>query len=136
MPFVKWDEQLSVAIASIDREHQHLFQLINDYYDSGRNKAAGPERMQKLLTGLQEYTVVHFRTEETAMKRHGFPGLAGHQREHQHFVDWINQVAKRYASGELVLPLEVSGYISDWILQHIRTTDQLYSRFLVEKGMK
>jgi len=133
MPFIEWNESLSVNIGSIDKEHQKLIQLLDEFYAS-IYQASPQEKLLKLIVGLKEYTITHFANEEYLMAQYEYPGFEEHKKEHDKFIQKVVDFEARYKSGRLLLTLEVTGFIKHWIIAHIMGTDKLYSEFLVSRG--
>jgi hemerythrin len=108
--------------------------MVNDFYDgvtSDDRKALG-----SLLTSLIEYTLYHFGTEEKYMKKFNYFGTATHIKEHQSFVEKATDVKKRFDSGKLVLSLEITNFVKDWIVDHVMGTDKKYSQCFIANGLK
>jgi len=135
MPIMKWSEQLSVKIDSIDNEHKKLFELINKLADA-MSKGEGHNALDSILIELTDYTITHFGHEEEALKKYNFPGLAAHKKEHETFVSKIEDTKKKYEEGAITLTIPLIDFLTTWIKEHILKSDMGYSPFLVKAGMK
>lgn len=135
MEYIKWNDDLSVKIDSIDAEHKKLIGLINQFY-TGIAEKSSRENLIQIVKGLKEYTVYHFGTEEKYMKQFGFAGFDEHKAQHDAFVAKVNDYSERLNDGKFVISLEITNFIKDWITKHIMGTDRKYSDFLIEKGVK
>jgi hemerythrin-like metal-binding protein len=135
MAAIRWSEELSVEIGSIDSQHKKLIDLINSFYESV-NKGLAKEKMLELIKALKDYTQYHFSNEERYMKQYGYPDFENHKKEHQQFIDTVLNFEERYKSGKLLLSLEVTNFIKDWVTNHILGTDKKYSKFFIQKGLK
>jgi hemerythrin len=134
MAYMNWDDKFSVGIGEIDTQHRNLIKMINEFYDgvmSDDNIAMG-----KLLTSLIEYTIYHFTTEEKYMKKFNYPGAVTHIEEHKSFTDKVTDIKKRFGNGELVLSLEITNFLKNWIIKHVLGTDKRYSQFFIYHGLK
>lgn len=125
MEYIKWKEELSVGLDSIDTQHKELFRLINAFYNSIGDNLGRPAILQA-IKDMGNYIVVHFTQEEAMMKRAGYINFEEHKKEHQYFIETVADFKKRYEEGRLLLSLEVSGFIKNWITNHIMKTDQMY----------
>ncbi len=135
MAYFNWTDDLSVKIPTIDEQHKKLIGMINDFYDSfksGQNK----EKLVELVSGLKDYTSYHFSTEEDLLTQHGYPGFDNHKEQHVAFVEKVDDFHQRMESGKLLVSLEVTNFLKDWLTSHIKKTDHEYSSFLVDKGVK
>jgi len=135
MAYIKWTDELSVQIPSIDAEHKKLIGIINEFYD-GINQKSSREKIADIVAGLKEYTVFHFATEETYMQKHGFPGYEEHKAQHKAFVAKVLDYEERLKDGKFVVSVEITNFIKEWLTKHIMGTDKKYTSFLVEKGVK
>ncbi|MDG5799611.1 bacteriohemerythrin [Marinilabiliaceae bacterium ANBcel2] len=126
---IKWEERYSVDVPHIDKQHQQLFSTLNNFYEGLRNRESD-ENMARMIEKLLLYAKEHFATEEKHMQAVGFPGLDNHRKEHQAFIEKAEDFHKKFTSGKLLLSLEVTNFIKEWIHNHILTEDMRY------KGMK
>lgn len=133
MGTIKWSDDFSVNNKSIDSEHQSLFNALNQFYEGIRNNAS-KESMELLLSKLIEYARVHFKNEEVYMKQLGFPGLESHALEHEAFIKKAEEFSSKFKEGKLLLSVEVTNFIKDWITNHIKKQDKQYSAFVEKRG--
>ncbi len=135
MAFIEWTEALSVKIAIIDRQHQKLVSMINELSDAMK-QGKGKETLGRILNGLIAYTTTHFKTEEDYFQQYGYPETDSHKREHDAFVKKVSEFKAGFESGKLSVTIETMNFLRDWLKNHILGTDQKYSQFLNEKGLK
>jgi len=133
MAFMKWDDSLSVNVREIDLQHQKLIGMINEFYehvgkDSGQVFSA-------LLDSLVEYTQYHFSTEENYFKRYAYPDAGSHSGMHKIFTDKVLDVRNRLNQGKFVISLEITTFLKDWLMHHIKETDKEYSKFFNDHGL-
>ena len=133
MGILKWNADLNMDIQEIDEQHKRLIDMINVFYETlsvDHRKALG-----ELLGGLIDYTGYHFATEERYMARFQFEEAAQHKSEHDAFVAKVRNVAERYKGGKLVVSVEVTNYLKDWIVNHIRSSDRRYAACFKTNGL-
>lgn len=123
MPIASWIPDLSVGVDSLDADHRHLIDVMNDVFDSmmagGDSSAA-----RKGLHVLGIYVVDHFGREEEWMAARGFADLARHQHEHEQFRLEIAKLLKLSEQGADDLALELLMVLRDWLLCHIGASDR------------
>jgi hemerythrin-like metal-binding protein len=135
MAFINWSENLSVKIGSIDNQHKKLVEHINAFYDSVA-QGSSKEKTLELIKAMKNYTVSHFTSEENIMKQYNYPAFSAHKVEHDKFVAKVLDFEDRFKSGKLLLSIEITNFIKDWLTSHIMGTDKKYSDFLLKNGVK
>jgi hemerythrin len=135
MALVTWNEALSVNIKSIDDQHIKLIQMLNEFYDNITNRS-NIENISKLLISLKKYTQEHFSLEENYMKQYHYPLFNAHKREHDFFLAKVEGIEENLKNGKLVLSLDVTSFLFDWLKNHIKGTDKKYSDFFIENGIR
>ena len=131
MAFIEWnDADYSVDVREIDKQHKTLVGLINDYHASmkgDKDKA----HMKKLLDSLAAYTAAHFKVEE----KFSYEGADAHKREHKKFLADVTAYIDKVEAGKMILPLEVCGFLREWLLKHIQETNSKYVPLFKENGL-
>lgn len=135
MAIINWNENLSVKIHSIDIQHKKLIDLINSFYEN-INIGSTKDKMLELIKAMKDYTVFHFSTEEKYLKQVNFPDFKNHKMEHDKFVAKVEDFEERYKNGRLLLSLEITNFIKEWITNHIMVTDKKYSDMMINSGIK
>ena len=122
MPIAVWSDSYLTGDPTVDNQHKQLFKLVNELHGAilggHSQEVQGPT-----LKTLARYTVDHFGTEEGFMRSKGYPGLPEHQRKHEALVSRVSDLVAKFDKGELILPLTLSRFLSDWISHHIREED-------------
>jgi len=135
MPFIGWNDRLSVGIASIDREHKELIAILNSLYDAIR-AGATRDSLSETLSRLDAYTRFHFTNEEALFTQSAYPDAEKHRLEHANTVAWLAELRRKYENGTAAgLPLEIVNYLKDWLFDHILATDQKYTPYLHAAGL-
>ena len=134
MPYLNWDSKYSVNIACFDKDHQQLFQIINELHD-GMKAGHGKDVLQSVLTKLLRYTEEHFTREEAAMKSRGFPQLSTHLQEHRSFCAKMKKFSDQHKAGTLAITVDMLEFLTQWLARHIVGADQQYSEFLNARGV-
>ncbi|MBN1118986.1 MAG: hemerythrin family protein [Bacteroidales bacterium] len=135
MAKVFWKNEYSVGIETIDNQHKHLFEIINNFY-SNLSDLKNSQALLPIIAELKDYASYHFRTEEALMGQFNFIGLRKHIAEHEAFKKKVAEFEEKVKTGKLLLSLAVTGFIEEWITNHIKSTDMDYSGFLRSRGVK
>ncbi len=134
MSLIGWNDNLSLHIGEIDRQHQHLVKMVNELNDAMR-QGKGKEVLSKTLSGLITYTASHFGTEEKYFKQYEYPATADHKKEHQAFVAKVVDFKEKFEGGRVGLSIEIMNFLSDWLIKHIQGSDKQYGPFLKAHGL-
>lgn len=135
MEYIKWTEKFSVNVANFDDQHKKLIDEINKFYNSLGTKP-GKEVISDMVYQLKKYSLFHFQSEENVMKKYSFPGFLVHKKEHDAFIAKIEDLEKKLNDGKMVLTIEVTNFMKEWLSNHILKTDKEYTKFLNDCGIK
>ena len=134
-PAFRWTERYSVHIAVLDRQHQGLFDAINELnaaLASGEGSAVADPILKKLV----DYALTHFSSEEVLMTEYEFPGLSTHRMEHQKFAEAVTKFLDDYHAGKRGVPVSLLLFLQTWWKEHILVADKAYSSFLNARGVR
>ena len=130
MPLVEWNDSFSVQNAEMDKQHQHLFWLLNQLHDAmGKGKGRGI--LPNVLDELLQYTQVHFAAEEALMQKHNYPGFVIHKRQHEDLIARVAKLHKQFLVGDFSASMQTRDLLKEWLSEHIKGSDQKYGIFLV-----
>lgn len=136
MSLIAWNDRLSVGIASIDKEHQKLVGLLNEFYDAVQG-GKGKESLANVLAALIDYTKKHFANEENLFAKTSYPEAAAHKKAHDDLTRQVLEIQEKYTQGaKATLPTETLNFLKNWLLTHIQGTDKKYTSHLVNHGIR
>jgi len=128
-PLITWNEELSVGVAGIDRQHRHLMRLINEV-DEVIQEGGAYEQFSPTLNELIDYTHSHFSNEEELLEKNHCPDIGNHKKAHarllEELLNW-KETAERTKNedmGEHMMFLRV------WFPGHILGVDKKHSDYL------
>jgi len=131
MVIFEWNDSLSLNIPMIDEQHKELIGWGNDLYDAVQ-RGEEAKVIGEVLSNLISYVFKHFSEEERLMLAHSFPGFTSHRQEHDAFVSKLKSIQEGFQDGQEI-SRETMEFMADWIVCHIRGTDQKYGRFIVPR---
>lgn len=134
MAALQWDDSFSVGIKSIDKQHQKLIDSLNDFYAHIESKS-NDELIGSLLSEMRNYVEHHFATEEMYFKNYNYPEYEKHKREHTKFIEKLVDLEQRFNNGTIIASFEITTFLKNWLVNHIKGTDKEYSQFLIDKGV-
>ncbi len=127
----EWKNEYVLGVEEIDKQHQRLIEIANQVLDIMKDQWRTDKYNQilEVLGELKEYTVYHFKSEEEYMAQIGYKKRFSHAIEHSAFIEKLNAVdlSEIDESQDKYLG-ELLGFITDWVVNHIMTTDRLYTQ--------
>lgn len=128
MKYLKWNEQYSVGVDSVDYEHQNLMDMINTIYAELEDQR-DVEEIEKTVSDVHAEISAHFALEERLMRDAGYDEYEAHKNDHEELLDQIRTMMDEIA-GDAEPALDVlSTKLSDWFSGHFATFDaRLHSK--------
>jgi hemerythrin len=136
MKKIQWDDSLSVGVDAIDEQHKIWIGRYNSVVEAIESRG-GPAPVTNTLGFLIDYTDVHFSTEEGFMTQAGYPELDAHKAKHEELRGTVANLVQDFEEeGEThVLEDAVETLLGNWLIDHIRETDQLFGAFVKANGI-
>ncbi len=125
--YIKWTDAFSVGIPIIDEQHRSIVATINSLYYFLQSGQEG-QILDAIIDVLVQYTIIHFRTEETLLDAAGYPEVEEHHELHRALADRTRIIALEShirRDGE-----EVLAFLRSWWLGHINREDRKYAPFV------
>jgi hemerythrin len=130
MSFIKWTDELSVGVESLDADHKILISLLNQL-DDAVHGGEPRETVERVLDALVEYTDYHFRREEALMRAVSYPEYDAHVRTHSTLRAQVTDIRERYRRNpESIHAREVLSFLRNWLSAHILGRDHRYMPFM------
>ena len=129
-----WDESLATGIDEIDEQHKSLIKKMNEL-----SEAIGEEGDKKMaveiIEFMEDYGQTHFETEEKYMKKYDFNRLSIQREAHEKFTKNVESVKSRIEEEGLTDDVvnDVNEYLINWFMNHIKTEDKKFSKFMKNK---
>jgi hemerythrin len=125
----QWSDEYVLGIDEIDGQHRRLIEIANEVYTvlNDQWRLDKYNQILKVLDELKAYTVYHFQSEEAYMERIGYKKRFSHAMQHKAFVEKLKAVdLSEVDEAQEKYLRELLGFITDWVVNHIMTTDRLY----------
>ncbi len=135
MAVIQWDESFSVKIVEIDKQHQKLFDMVNEI-DAAQRQGKGKDIVGKIIDGLINYVSEHFKHEESFFDRYNYPDTKAHKLKHVDFVNKVLEFRSGFEKNKLGLSMDLMKFLCDWLHTHIKGSDLEYAPFLRQQGLK
>ena len=126
----EFTQDCMINIESIDNEHRHLFELLNDAVAAVNKTDNVSETAAKMLKELKEYARTHFAHEEEYMMSINDLELPLQKKEHAFFTAKINSFSiDGMSEDEAKKALnELLAYLVRWLYKHILGSDMMIGK--------
>ncbi len=137
MPRIEWDDSFSVGIDLIDEQHKMLIERTNAISEAVENRR-GLGKIMQTLSFMFEYTEFHFSAEEKVMTDNGYPKFDEHHKLHEDFKSRLNLMVQDFEEEGATsgLSQEITTYLNNWLVTHIKGIDTELGQILRDKGYK
>lgn len=113
--------------SGIAAQHRYLADRIRELrHGLSSDERSAATRLEQLLDDF----VQHFALEEQLMSRGGYPGIAGHQREHASFLERIRAMRARCHEPSSELMGLLVDTLHSWFTKHESSSDRHAAEFL------
>lgn len=134
MAIFNWLEKYNINVDQIDVQHKKLVRLLNELA-SAMSNGEGKTVLEDILTQLIDYTIVHFKDEESYFDKIDYPQADKHRNEHKDLVEQVMQFKDNYDSGKAGLTIELMLFLKEWLIKHICETDKEFGNALNRAGI-
>jgi hemerythrin len=126
-------EQFGTNVSAHDQEHQKIFDMVNDLHSSAG--AGDRQVVGKNLDDLIGFVAEHFGAEERNMIKCNYPEYQKHKQEHDNLVMICLDLQKQFHAGKAEVTQETTGFVKDWLYNHIPNIDRQYGPALNNAGI-
>ncbi len=126
MPYIEWDESMSVGVPVLDADHQRLIRLLNSYVEA-LEEDEGLMVTDMIFSALADYVHTHFSREEDIMAEAGYADLEAHKASHRALEDRFSELRDSYVlNPDKRAEKKVEDFLIDWLKSHILKIDMRY----------
>jgi hemerythrin-like metal-binding protein len=120
---MQWNSTFSIGVEKIDGQHKRLFELATllEQELSGQQAA---KSVGKALKFLVDYTIYHFKDEESLMAQINYPELDAHQALHKQLIEKVRAILLDVRAGRLPTVADLTSFLFQWIVEHIEQEDK------------
>ena len=132
---MKWNDTYSTGIERFDEQHKGIIVLLNRLLVTVKERKK-PDETGAVLNELTAFSDIHFKEEEDAMMKHGYPYYKTHYDEHNTLRSKVNELRQKHTEGNTPQTVEMLKFLSHWVDNHLKDTDINYGPFLLQRGFK
>lgn len=126
-----WQESYSVGCDTIDTQHKHFIELLEQVFDLCRPSSKyNKDKVLFLLRDIMDSTLVHFVSEEEYMRRNKYPALNAHHRHHTEFVIKITEFIQNFYKEEYINMEYLYNFMIEYTLNHMLIEDRAFATYL------
>ncbi len=125
--YIVWNEQNNLGINIIDEQHRSIVSTINTFHYFVK-KEIGDEAVNSVLKILEQYTYLHFKTEEALILEANYPEFQEHFELHKTLIKKTQEIARDVSINKDTD--EILHFLKKWWLNHINIEDRKYAPFV------
>ncbi len=129
MLYITWTDKNNLGIQIIDEQHRGIVSTINSLYHFVQ-QGRGMEILKPTLNILEQYSIIHFKTEEELIKNSDFPAVKDHITLHQNLIKRMKSLSDESIwsqDSEMILR-----FLKEWWLGHISQEDRKYAPYVIK----
>lgn len=132
---LEWNSSLLIGIPDMDTQHQILIEYVNQLKALSRQAFDGTMEsyapVGQVVDQILDYTVNHFREEETLLEEAGYPDLERHKLLHSRLIKKALAFKARFEKDPLKVIPALSAFLTNWLIVHIQGEDKKYAEYLI-----
>lgn len=132
MSFVEWTVNLSIRVPEMDKQHQQLVAILNEYHDAAK-AGNGPDTLGGIMDRLVSYTKTHLSNEEQFLESIDYAFINSHKTEHRKLTEQVMQLKTQYDSGDSTVGTKLLNLLRDWLENHILRADRMYADYYLKQ---
>ena len=131
-----WSPSMSVGVDILDDDHKRIMVLINKLHEA-MLEGKGKKLLGEIFDGLIAYIKLHFDSEEALLEQNNYPDVGAQKSMHREMDQKVQSIAQQFRDDpDSVRPMEDLCFLRDWWVDHIMNSDQKYTAFLNERGVR
>ena len=130
---LEWHESYESGHAVIDMQHKILFKIANNLLA----EVASPQDDNQCLTIIDELLLeigIHFQTEETVMKRAGYPSTENHRAIHSELLNKAQSLSDKFQNKQLEVAEVIQFLVIDVVFDHLLREDKKFFPYLARQS--
>lgn len=134
----EWQDEYSVGIDVIDRQHQELFRIVEQFRGNLNElslldcltDSSKRIKIYGMILNMRSFFLGHFSTEERYMMRCQCPDFLVHKKEHDLFIKKVFTFEESFIEGRLAVAREIDHFLTLWLKNHTLIMDFKYVSYM------
>ena len=125
---IKWKDEYSIGVDSVDEQHKELFEIANRCYDLLKNQLIIDKygKIIEIIDELKNYTIYHFKAEEGYMQEISYKKFLSQKVAHNDFLEKMDNIdVEQIDDGQNEYLIGILDFVSEWLVEHILKEDKL-----------
>lgn len=124
-PLIHWKSGYVMGVPQLDREHMAMVTMLNTLFEMAFNDRPS-EDLTKMIVGLRDHAVEHFKHEEEYGRRHHLPDWGEHGELHDYLIEDLHELveASQDTSADDIRNT-TENYLRYWLIDHIVNADDV-----------
>jgi len=131
---ITWTPELSVGVAEIDEQHKEFISIMADFYSALDENKVQLE-LEDILERLIEYADFHFTTEENYFDKFDYEFKEEHKQKHSELRKKALDFQEKFKKEGAVIALGFLAFLTEWLMDHLETEDQKYTKCFHDHGL-
>ncbi len=127
--FIIWNDRQKLNISILDEQHRGIVSIINTmhyYVKQGK----GFDALLPTIIAMEQYSLLHFETEQAMMRKCEYPDYDAHVLLHSHLRDNLSSIkARSFIKKDTHEILEL---LKRWWISHINIEDKKHATWILE----
>ncbi len=126
--YIVWNEKNNTGISIIDEQHRGIISTINSFHYLIQNGHTH-DIIKPTIIMLNQYTKIHFHTEEELMQKANYPNLDEHLGHHKELLKQTKLLTNEFLHNNSDVN-NILKFLRKWWLTHINKEDMKYKPFV------
>lgn len=125
-----WDKYFVTGISTVDQQHQHLVDIVNQLGSHLADNELVLDDLENVFQELADYTTYHFQDEEKMMAQVGIDErhLQHHIKAHQDFLQEVTSIYSGISRNNPDTAQYLFDFLTHWLAYHMLGSDQNMAR--------
>ncbi|MCP4610146.1 MAG: diguanylate cyclase [Planctomycetes bacterium] len=121
-----WDEHFTTGLSSVDKQHNHLIDILNNFCDHLTKNEIIFADLEEIFRELFDYADYHFKEEEEMMSQIGIDQrhYDFHVELHQYFLKELRLMQHSISPDNIHTAEDILDFLIHWLAYHILGSDQ------------
>ena len=129
-----WRKGMSVGNSLIDHDHHFMINFINTV-ELILQDPVDKEMLMEVIEQLHEYSIGHFRREESIQRKIEYPQSINHKNSHSTLLSDLEKLKKEIKETKseaeiLDRSTEIIAFLRNWLINHVLNEDMKLKPFL------